>query len=313
MESYIIFYVMAMIALSFFFHYEKSDKMDVLSRRNRQVSEMFRENIVKKSLDKAILDKTTITKRVSMEVKLHQAGFNISYPEYMMLNGLTATIMALVFGTVMNNIGLAILFLGLGFFVPYQFVAFLRNKRLKILEQQVGSFMQMSISRYKNTRDFSKALQMTGKEFYGEEPIYTEIQKTTLEIDLGIPVAVALKGMAERTANKYMERFAAYYAVASEVGTDELRSELMNQAYQQFEEDRQMKRELKKEIAGPLQEAYIMIGAVPAFAVYQALTNPDYIRFMTQSSIGKIGTTAIVAVLILVAWFANAKLGAPLD
>lgn len=313
MRSFMILYLIVMFVLIFAFHYEKNDSKKLKKRRDAQLSDLFRENSIKKQLESRIVSKSKISKKISQEKLLMQAGLRVSYAEYVVIQFATAILIAIVFGYMMNNIGLAILFTIIGYLVPGQVVAFLRNKRLTKLDNQIGSFMQMIIARYQNSKDFAKSLKTTEKEFRGQEPIYSEIQKTNLEIELGTPVIKAVEAMGERTENKYMKRFAAYYKVAAETGTEEIRATLLNQAFIQYEEERAIKRELKKEIQGPLGEAYIMIGAVPAFALYQSLMSPDYIRFMTQTSMGKIGTTVIVGTLILIAWFANAKLGAPLD
>lgn len=313
MGSIYLFYTIGMIGFSILYHFEPREKTDAISIRKRQSKNMLRENVLKDRLDSIIDKRVKISKRNIMQDKLIQAGFNVSYTEYIMICILSAVVMAVVFGLVLSNPIIAILFLVFGFLAPYQLVSFVRNKRLDLLEKQIGSFMQMVIKRYENTRDLHKALEMTGIEFEGEEPMATEIKKTVLEIDLGIPVVDALKNMAKRTGNKYMDRFSSYYEVASEIGTDELRKDLLNQAYEQYEENRQLKRMLKKEISGPVQDAYVMILAVPMFAVYQVLTNDEYIHFMTQTTMGRVGTAGIIGTLIAIIWFVNAKIGAPLD
>lgn len=312
MIGYIIFFIVAMIGLSILYNLD-SDRNDALSRRKKQTKDMFRGNVLKDKIDEVVNERIKFSKRKKMESMLVQAGFNASYAEYLVVCIGSAILMSLISGYLLSNILLAILFLFFGFFAPLQVVSFLRNRRIAILEKQIGAFMQMVIKRYENTRDLNKALEMTSVEFEGEDPLDTELKKTILEIDLGVPVVKALKNLASRTGNKYMERFASYYEVASGVGTDDLRKNLLNQAYEQYKENLQMKRLLKKEISGPVQEAYIMIITVPIFAIYQVATNPDYPAFMTTTGMGKMGTTVIIGVLIGIIWFVNAKLGAPLD
>lgn len=312
MIGYIIFFIVAMIGLSILYNLD-SDRNDALSRRKKQTKDMFRGNVLKDKIDEVVNERIKYSKRKKMESMLVQAGFNASYAEYLVVCIGSAILMSLISGYLLSNILLAILFLFFGFFAPLQVVSFLRNRRIAILEKQIGAFMQMVIKRYENTRDLNKALEMTSVEFEGEDPLDTELKKTILEIDLGVPVVKALKNLASRTGNKYMERFASYYEVASGVGTDDLRKNLLNQAYEQYKENLQMKRLLKKEISGPVQEAYIMIITVPIFAIYQVATNPDYPAFMTTTNMGRMGTTVIIGVLIGIIWFVNAKLGAPLD
>lgn len=313
MESVFLFYTISLIGLSVIYYIEPIRKKDPVSRRKKQAEGMFRENVIKDKLDEVLKERVKVSKRNDMEDKLVQAGFNMTFTEFVMVSILAGIFMGIFFGGLMTNPLLGVMFLVFGFLAPYQVVMFLRNRRISLLEKQIGAFMQMTIKRYENTRDMHKALQMTGTEFRGEEPIGTEIDKTVLEIDLGIPTVEALENMAKRTNNQYLERFAAYYGVASEVGTDELRRDLLTQAYNQYEENRQLKRELDKEISGPVKDAYIMIASVPMFALYQMATNDEYVQFMTKTTTGRIGTTAIIGALILIIWFVNAKIGAPLE
>ena len=313
MKNVLIFYTVSMIGLSILYYIEPIRRENPLSRRKKQTVNMLRENIIKDKLDEILKARVKVSKRNSMEDKLVQAGFNMSFTEFVMVSILSGIIMGILFGTIMINPLLGVVFLIFGSLAPYQAVMFIRNRRITLLEKQAGVFMQMVIKRYENTRDMHKALQMTANEFKGEEPIGTEIDKTVLEIELGVPTVEALKNMAKRTNNQYLERFAAYYEVAAEVGTDDLRRDLLTQAYNQYEENRQLKRELKKEISGPVRDAYIMIASVPLFALYQIAMSEGYVDFMTKTTTGRIGTTAIIGALILIIWFVNAKIGAPLD
>lgn len=313
MGNILLFYAISMTLLSVIYNIDISQNKDILSARKKQTENLFKENVIKSKIDKVLTERVKANKRNAMEDKLKQAGFNISYTEYIIICIFSGIIMAILFGSLMTNPYLAILFLIFGFLAPYQIISFLRNKRINLLDKQIGAFMQMTIKRYENTRNMHTALKMTAKELQGEQPISQEINKTVLEINLGIPTEIALKNMATRTGNKYMERFASYYEVASAIGTDELRKNLLTQAYVQYEENRELKRALDEKIAGPVKDAKIMIGSVPMIAIYQLVTNDEYATFMTKTSTGRIGTAVIIGTLIIVIWIVNAKIGAPID
>ena len=300
-----------MIVLTLIYNIGRTE--GVLDRRKAQTQALFKENVLKKKLEKVAEDKVKFSKRYKIETMCLQAGFKLTYVEYKIFCVASAIITAIVVGTVMNNPYLAFMFFFIGFVAPGQIINFLKNMRITKLENQIGAFMKMVIKRYETTKDFSKALELTMVEFKGEEPIYTELKQTVLEINLGKPVGEAMDNLARRTGNKYMERLADYYKIASSLGTEEVRKKLLNQAYDQFEENRQIKRLLKKEISGPKREAYVMLGSIPMIILYQIATNDSYIDFMTNTFIGKVGTTFIAGVFIGCVWFVNAKIGAPLD
>lgn len=313
MYKFIILYVAAMLILIFLYHYEGKSDTGMKGFRRGQIQRLIKSNAILNKFENSIKEKTKPSTRRKIQMMIEQAGMNMTYEEFVTTSILSSIVIALIFGITLKNVLLGIVFAVIGYFVPNQVISFFKNKRLLLLEKQIGSFMNMSISRYENVRDFNKVLRLVEKEFKGEEPIHTEIVKTIREIDVSVPVSTALKNMADRTGNKYMKRFSSYYNIASEVGTETVRHDLLAQAFTQFEEDYKLKRELKQEIAGPVSEAYIMIGAVPAFAIYQVFTSDGYIAFMTGTTMGRIGTTVILSTLILVTWFVNVKLGAPLD
>ncbi len=290
-----------------------SKKINALNARRKQSEQFIKENALRDKFEKYTKEKVGFSKRYKVETMCLQAGINLSYSDFLLLSYATSIIMAIVMASILNNIILGLLFLLIGYITPRQVVGFLKNKRLGKLNLQVGSFMQMVIKRYENTKDFNTALELTLHEFKGQQPIYGEIRKTVTEINLGLPVTEAMDNMARRTGNKYMQRLSDYYKIASNLGTEEVRKNLLRQAHIQYEENRRTELAMKKEIAKPVREAYIMLATIPAFAVYMITTNDDYVRFMTQEFLGKVGVAVISFVFIGCVWFINTKLGAPLD
>ena len=309
----VILFLAIMILLTVLYHMEPAEDGGQIERRKIQTKNMFRENIVEKKIDKIIEERVKKDKIRKTEKLLIQAGLKISYTEFTVVKFLIAIVMGLIFGISMTNPLLGIVFFIIGLLAPIQIVKYLRNKRVELLSNQIGSFMHMVVKRYENTKDFKSALKLTTEELKGEEPIYTELNNTLIDINLGIPITEALGNLAKRTGNKYLTRFASYYGVASESGVAETRRDLMMQAYLQYEEDMDLKRLLQKEISNSKSQSYFMLFMVPLVAVYQSLTNPDYINFMTKTTMGRIGTTIIATVVMLIFWLINNKIAAPLD
>jgi len=290
-----------------------SKKNDQLEKRKQQSNSRFRENVLRKRLEKLAEDRVKYSKRYEIETLCLQAGFKLQFVEYLMLSMASSVVFAILMMMAMNNVLLGIVFLFIGYMVPKQAITFVKNRRVAMMDKQIGSFMLMILKRYENTKDFKMSLELTMKEFRGEEPLYSEIRQTVMDTNLGKPITEALEEMARRTGNKYMMRLSDYYKISSEIGTDDARKKLLNQAFLQYEENRKAKSLMKRELSSVKRESYIMLGAVPVFALFQANTNEDYIRFMTQESMGQIGTLVIFVVLSGAVWFINNKISAPLD
>lgn len=305
-----VFY--AVMAILMIFNY-KSNNKSTLSMRKEQSRVSLREHHIKKALESSIENKSTYSKKHKIETMCSQAGIRITYGEYKLLQLICAMILPIVcFGLLKNQyLGVASIFIG--FLIPNQVISIIRNKRTAILDRQIGSFLQMVTERYSNTKDFSKAITDCLEDFKGSEPFYTELRDTILEMQLGVSTSHAIKNLSNRTGNKYLNRLGDYYALAIRLGTADARNTLLKQAFYQYDEDRKIKNELKIAISGPSSEAYIMIGFIPVTMIYNACTNPDYIPFMTQTELGKIGVAIIFSVISGCLWMVSAKLSAPID
>ena len=291
----------------------KIQNKDVLDLRKTQSLNAARVGKAKKDLEEIIESNASFKKKIKIETMCIQAGLKIKYGEYKLLCLATAIILPIIFWIILRNEYLVIASFVLGLTIPSQVITFLRNRRMGVLDKQIGSFLKMVTERYANTKDFAKAIKDCASDFKGAEPFYSELRDTIMEIDLGVPTGEAIKNLSVRTGNKYIRRLADYYSLSIQIGTDEARSTLLKQAFYQYEENRSVKNNLKIAISGPANEAYIMIGFIPCTMIYNAFTNPEYLPFMRDTQLGKIGVTFIFTVVIGCIWLVNTKISAPLD
>ena len=291
----------------------KANNKTTLDMRKEQSKTSLRENAIKKALEQNFEDRASFSKKYKVETMCIQAGLKIKYGEYKIICLLSAIILPILCLSVLNNEYLAVVSFVLGFTIPSQVITMIKNRRTAILDKQVGSFLQMVTERYNNTKDFSKAIQDCVEDFKGAEPFYTELRDTVLDMQLGVSTSNALKGLADRTGNKYLSRLGDYYSLALKLGTPEARNTLLKQSFNQYNEDRKNKNELKMAISGPANEAYLMIAFIPCTMLYNAFTNESYIPFMTQTTLGKIGVAGIFAVIVGCLWVVNTKLSSPID
>lgn len=308
-----MFWFIALSSVLWIYLFVEQQKKDRIRERNLQLKSLLRENVLKKKLESYVEEKVKVSKRYEIETLYLQAGIRLNYTEHVMISSVSSLFCALFAIFVLNNPLLMILFAVIGYFFPKQVVSWMKNVRIEKMDKQVGPFMQMVIKRYEVTKDFSKALELTTDEFKGEEPLYKELKQAVLDLRLGMSIVDALQGLARRTGNPFLKRMADYYEVSLQVGTEDVRKKLLNQAYLQYKENQDVKRFMKRELAGVKREAYILTGSIPLFVVWQAMSNPDYIEFMTQTFIGKVGTAVILSVFFGSLWFVANKISAPLD
>lgn len=312
MPIYVLFLLFSVIiaTTSMFFLMPRKDQLE---QRKEQSRNLFRENVLSKQIDKVVEKRVRFSRRYNKETICLQAGIPLKYVELVMISILSGVVIGVTLGFFMTNPILGILFTFLGYMAPFQVITFLRNRRVDIVDRQVGSFMHMLLSRYETTRDFAKSIELSADEFKGEEPLHGHLQNAVMELNIGRSTNDVMTELARRTGNKYVQRLADYYEIASEVGTKAIRQNLLQQAYVQYEENRKGKQMMKKELSAVKREAYIMLAAIPAFAAFQMLTNDDYVRFMTKDPLGQIGTSGIMLVFVGALWFINKKISAPLE
>jgi tight adherence protein B len=291
----------------------KIENKDYLTARKSQSHATDKLNVMRKNLESSIESGASFTKKSKIELMCRQAGIKMSYGAYKILCMVSSIALPVTILLTIKNEYLSVVGFFIGYMIPGEIIKFKRNKRLAILEKQVGTFLQMVTERYSNTRDFAKAIKDCSEDFKGAEPFYSELRDTMMEMDFGVSVGEAVKNLGMRLGNKYVKRLADYYMLSIQIGTGEARSTLLKQAFYQFEENRGVKTDLKMAITGPANEAYVMIIFIPVVVVYNALTNPDYINFMTTTTLGKIGTTVIFAVVAGCTWLVNTKISAPIE
>lgn len=273
----------------------------------------FRENSLKRKYEETVELKADSKKMYETQEMLMQAGLDWSYGELRIVEWLTAIFVSILIQAAMNNLLMSFVFFFIGKFFPKQIVNFIANKRVEQMDSQVGSFIQLVTERYKAHGDFQLAIRQSAPDFKSREPMYSEIQKTILDLEIGTPTSEAMEHLAKRTGNQYLKRLADYYEIAATLGTKDARERIVGQAFEQYNENFKMKQKLKTEIAGPKNEAFLMLAFIPCVIVYECFVDDNYITYMTTTGMGKFGSVAIVVIFLFCFWFINKKIGAPLD
>lgn len=289
-----------------------SGKADIFKRRKQQ-SKDFSSNTFRLRFQDFTNKKVEYSKREEVEILCQNAGVSWSYGDYLLISLGVAFILFSIFTFILGNIFMGIMFTVIGFSLPKQILGMIKNKRIEKLEKQLGPFMNMVIKRYEYTEDFEKAIVNTTKEFYGTEPLYTELSKTVSEISVGVSIPEALDNLAIRTANKYMGLLADYYKIAYNLGTDEVRKKLLTQAYEQYEENRKLKMFLKEQISEPVRDSYFMVMAYPIFIGFGIIFMDGYSEFMFHNIVGQITLTLCTLFILAIIVFINKVIGAPLE
>ena len=293
---------------------KKGNKIKKSRGRGRSSSnERFATNSVKKQLSEAINEKANINKRYNMETMCLQAGHKMSYGEYVILAMSSAIVLPILLFLLTKNIFLILIFAFIGYQLPGQYLKHRANKRISVMEKQVGSFMRIVLERYKTTNDMAQSFVQALPDFKGYDPLYSILKNSVAELKMGKTIEDTLDGLVRETGNIYFSRFTDYYKMSTSMASSKDKIDLLSQAYEQYDDNEKMKATLKEKISGPKNEAYIMVVVVPIFFVYQSFFTEGYLDFMLNTPTGQMGLAGSVALLLACIWFINVKLGAPIE
>lgn len=284
-----------------------------LSTRKEQSKGFFKENILAKKVDEFTKAKVRPSRMIEVETLILQAGYQMSYAELIFFSIIGTGVVGVLVAVLMNNPLLGAVVGGGVFFAPKQLLVFIRNRRVEKINEQAGSFMNMLVTRYSVLNSFPESLRLSAAEFRGQEPLYSELQKTVRDIDLGMSNEEAMRLLGVRSGNKYILRMSDYMKISQNVGSMSKRITLLKQPYEQYRENEEMKQTMKKELATVKRDAFIMLAAIPGVAIFQMAVNPDFVPFITTSMIGKVGVTAITVIFFGSIWFINNKISAPIE
>lgn len=315
--QYYIFLAILIVSVIGFFvilsmDFSKEAKEEKIAKKSK-IRKIAKSNVARDTLQELLDERMSFKKRKEVEGCILQAGSNLSVVDLYVSSIGLAILLGCLVGFALNNLFLVFVFAIVGFILPKQVLVFRGRRRKEKLNTQVGTFINVVIGRYEMLNDFSESLRMSIEECHGQEPISTEIKKTVMDLDLGLSVNEALDNMTLRTGNKHILKLANNYRVATNIGTKEARKQLLSYVIDEYNQQTVSEAQLKRELKGPIMEAYLMCAMVPAVVVMQAVLTEGYVDFMTNTTLGKIGTAVIVTTLMLGIWFINAKVSAPIE
>lgn len=308
----ILISAMALIGLTFL-------RTSITSQGNIRLSQarsLLRANALKQKLNSSI--EKSVSRKLSYKKKdkwvniIKQSGVNVTLEELLTYSIVAGVLACAVSGFVLRSILFALI-IGFVFLIgPFLYINTRRNRRLNRVNEEVGMFLNLVTKRYESSQNMVSALVYTRDEMSGMI-LAGELDKALVDINLGVPISDVLIDMGKRMENKYLQRFADYYEVLSEMGSSEITEKLFNTLLNQYQSDLQLKRSLKQALRSPARDCYALIAMAPIFFIYQATMNEEYLPFMLNTTLGKIGIGIVIIVIILSVVVIEKKLSAPID
>jgi tight adherence protein B len=231
-----------------------------------------------------------------MQLLLEQAGLRWT-PARLVHLSIMAFAAGFVFGWVFLPFPTALdLLVGLAFApAPFLYVFHQRKSRLRKFEAIFPETLEFISRSMRAGHAFSVSLEMIYREF--AEPVSGEFRRTFEEHNLGLPIEVALQGLAKRVPSLDVHFFVSAVLLQKRTGGN--LAEILDKLAYVIRERFKLRGRIRAVSAHGRMTATSLSCIPIAVAVLMFYTNPDYVKFFFTDDIGNIMMGAAVFLQIV--------------
>jgi tight adherence protein B len=231
-----------------------------------------RENAFADRMDEA-LQKSKYTS--SLKNDLQRADIKLRPSEFIMIN-IGATIVLAIVGLLVRDLIGALIFGIIGFMGPRIYLKMAIGRRLSTFNNQLGDTITMMANALRAGLGMSQVMARVGEE--APSPTRDEFTRVIREIQIGLPVEMALQNMVNRLHSEDLDLMVTAILINREVGGS--LANILDLIGETIRERMRIKGEIKTLTAQQQLSGYIisLLPVVLAIALY--LINPTYMNQM---------------------------------
>lgn len=178
--------------------------------------------------------------------------------------------------------------------LPFVYVFYQRKGRLKKFEAIFPETLEFISRSMRAGHAFSVSLEMIYREF--AEPVAGEFRRTFEEHNLGLPIEVALQGLAKRVPSLDVHFFVSAVLLQKRTGGN--LAEILDKLAYVIRERFKLRGRIRAVSAHGRMTATSLSCIPIAVAVLMFYTNPDYVKFFFTDDVGNIMLAVGVALQI---------------
>jgi tight adherence protein B len=186
----------------------------------------------------------------------------------------------------------------LGAYVPFLFVAAKRNRRQKLLADQLPEALEFLSRIMRAGHSLTTGLQMMGSEL--PEPLASEFRRCYDQHSLGTPLEDALKEMATRSDSTDFAFFITAILIQRQTGGD--LSEVLNNISGMIRQRIRLQQSVKAKTAEGRLTGYILVAFPAVMFVLAYMLNPEYGGTLLKSDTGKMLLAVAFGLQMLGLW-----------
>lgn len=236
--------------------------------------------------------------------RLEAAGMSLKPAEWLLMHaGIAITFGLVGLLATGGNILYMLVALALGIIGPWFYLSFARSRRLKKFKAQLADTLQLMAGALSAGLSLAQGVDTVVRE--GTDPVAGEFRRALMETRLGVEIEDALMGVADRMQSVDFEWVVMAIRIQREVGGN--LSELLNKVAETIREREYLERQVLTLSAEGRLSVWILGGLPPAFMLYLAVANPDYLEPMYTNPLGW-AMLIVMAVLLVAGIFWMRKL-----
>jgi len=170
----------------------------------------------------------------------------------------------------------------LGFFLPYSYASYLRNKRFQRFEERFPEAIDTLARAVRAGHAFTTALEMIGNEV--SEPVAGEFRKLYEEQKYGLPVRDALKNLVDRIPLVDVKFFVTAVMLQRETGGN--LAEILDNLSYVIRERFKIMRQVRVYTAQGRLTMMLLMGLPPVIVLVMLSMNPEFIRPLFTDPLG---------------------------
>ena len=304
----IIVWLVAVAAWYFISKYYKSSDADKIKQRLTGIGKARQKKNEAKSGEQSIIQTQQGGHKLAqmivekyqlgpkMQLFLEQAGLRWS-PARLVQLSVMAFAAGFVFAWVILPLPLALdLVVGLAIApAPFGYVWYQRRSRLRKFEAIFPETLEFISRSMRAGHAFSVSLEMIYREF--AEPVSGEFRRTFEEHNLGLPIEVALQGLAKRVPSLDVHFFVSAVLLQKRTGGN--LAEILDKLAYVIRERFKLRGRIRAVSAHGRMTATSLSCIPIAVAVLMFYTNPDYVKFFFTDEVGNIMLGAGVALQVI--------------
>ncbi len=231
----------------------------------------------------------------SFDQKMQQAGWPFLGSEFQVILAGCGAVGAVVLGVLTMEPINAILGFMAGCIACMLVLSIAIQRRQKAFVNQLGDMLTMIANALRAGFSFMQALDHIAKEM--DDPVRSEVQRVVRDVNMGMPLEIALDNMTQRINSPDFNLVAAAVLIQRQVGGN--LAQILDTISETINERVRMRREVNALTAQGRMSGYVLSALPIALAALLQVINPGYLRPLFTSSIGQMAIAGALMMMVI--------------